>query len=56
MVEKLFKAIAVICLSGISVCVVLAMIKELASFGIIGAIAILIIGATIWRLASRIKP
>ena len=52
MVEKLFKAIAIICLTGVAVCIVLIMLKELASFGIFGAIAIILIGATIWRYAS----
>ena len=52
MVEKLLKAIVLMCLMGIAVCIILVMIKQLASFGLLGAMAIILIGAAIWRYAS----
>lgn len=55
MVEKLAKAIVLMALTGIAVCIVLAMLKELAGFGIFGAVVIILIGAIIWRCASAIE-
>ncbi len=52
MVEKLYKAIVVIVLTGIATAIVMIMIKWLIDMGFVWAMIALCAGLAIWRSAS----
>ena len=52
MVEKLLRVIILMCLMSVAVCVGLMMLKGLTSFGLLGVIAIILIGVWVIFIIS----
>lgn len=54
MVEKLMKAIVMICLLSLAVVLVLGIIGQLGELGYLGGTVAILVGVAIWRFASKL--